>query len=169
MLTNPVIEAIANRRSIRAYTAEPVSAEELDTIVQCGILAPSARNLQPWLFATVTDKALMDRISQMTCAARNDDFHVFYHAPAIIVISGVTESRWAPTDCGIAIENMCLAAHSLGLGTCIIGMVRDTLNDPELRAALKVPDDHTPIMALAVGHPADAPAAKPREQKTLQI
>ena len=117
-----VIEAIYSRRAVREYTSEPVDQETLKFLVEAAIQAPSAVNQQPWSFAVVKDQDLLDRISREIQAAyardpaggrgvhhfrkllSDPDFHIFYHAPALIVISAVAASPWAVEDCSLAAE-----------------------------------------------------------------
>ena len=132
-----VLDAIAQRRSIRSYKDEQITREQLDTLLQAGLYAPSAVNSQPWHFTAVQDQSLIDRINAATqkqllktCAPEMRErfaspaFHVFHHAPTVIFIScpPLSERRYAQTDVGIAIENMALAACGLGLGSVILGM-----------------------------------------------
>ncbi len=118
-LSMNVMEAIYERRATRDFTNAPVAAEILKKLVDAAIQAPSAFNAQPWHFTIVRNSALLDRISaaakpymlrtldprstpnEIREHLRNPDFHVFYHAPAMVLISG-KESKWAPEDVGLA-------------------------------------------------------------------
>ena len=118
-----VIEAIYHRRAVREYTSEPVDRETLKFLVDAAIQAPSAVNQQPWSFAVVMEQDVLDRISReskrhmlgtLPAVAASDhfrqllsdpDFQIFYHAPALIVISAVVASPWAVEDCSLAAEN----------------------------------------------------------------
>ena len=97
----------------------------------------------------------------------NSAFDIFYHAPALIVISAEAESPWAVEDCSLAAENMMLAAYAVGLGTCWIGFAQAWLGTPDGKAALKLANTNVPIAPIIVGHPKSAAAPVPR--KTAKI
>ena len=134
-MTNEVLSVISARRSHRAYLPDRIPEEKLTAILQAGLEAPSAVNRQPWLYTVVEDQALLQEIHNATAegmtlrdpSARSprfadSAFHVFYHAPAVIFIFGEKNFGWTSVDCGIAVQNMALAAESLGLGTVILGL-----------------------------------------------
>ena len=175
---NEVIKTIAGRRSVRAYTAEPVSDEHIDILLDAAIASPTGRNTQAWHFTAVTDGGLINRMDKalleiflasgseaLKKRASGPDASVFFHAPLLIVISGDPASNWVPVDSGIAAQSICLAAHSLGLGSCIIGGTVPLFNIPELAARfnkeLGVPTGYAHQFAVAVGHVAGAYPRKP--------
>ena len=181
---NETITSILERRSIRKYKSDPVPAELLDTLVECGKFAATARGVQPWHFAVVTNTELLDRIAKankdfilslpdgaMTAMAKNPDFHNFYHAPAAIIISGETSEsaqEYVIADCANAAQNICVAAHSLGLGTCYIASFKFCLSSPLgdfMYDALKLPKGYRPMFAVAVGYPDEEPQGRmPRRE-----
>ena len=125
-------EAIYGRRAVRELTAELVDEKLLRQLIDAAVQAPSAVNQQPWLFTVVRDRALLARISteakahmlktSMAAASphfhdilNNPEFDIFYHAPALIVISAVADSNWAIEDCSLAAENLMLTACAAGL------------------------------------------------------
>lgn len=190
VFNNPAINSLLGRRSIRQFQDAAVSPEELAVIVDCGRFAASARNLQPWHFTVVTDKALIDGLvaafvelvnepGSVVGAAvntqgvsyaervREPGFSNFHHAPAVIVISGDASAKFAVSDCGGAAQNMALAAHALGLGSCIVGNIMPLFENEErygFAGKLGVPSGFTPMLTVAVGRPAgplpEAPARK---------
>lgn len=177
-MSNPVLDTIAARRSVRSYSPEQIAPEALDAILQAGLQAPSARNLQPWHFTAVQDAALISRVDEATRAVavqsfpeaqrarfENPAYSFFHHAPTVIFIScpSLEEAAYAQMDVGIAIENMALAAKSLGLGSVILGFPRMAFTGPEqdaLRKALAFPEGYDYCLSIAIGHPTgDEPAA----------
>ena len=163
-MTNEVIKAILDRRSIRSYTDAPVETDKLETIIHAAINSPSARNLQPWQFTVIRNQALIAELDRGE--------NIFYGAPAIIMISADSASRWAKMDAGMATQTILLAAHSLGLGTCVIGRVMGYLDTPEAAetlAKLHLPEGYAPLYAITVGYPAVEPEARPRELKAEYI
>jgi nitroreductase len=172
-------EAIYGRRAVREFTTELVKEEVLRKLVDAAVQAPSAVNQQPWLFTVVQDKALLARISNeakahmlktsMVAASphfhdilNNPEFDIFYHAPALIVISAVADSNWAVEDCSLAAENLMLTACAEGLGTCWIGFAQSWLGTPDGKAALKLVGGNVPVAPIIVGHPGKATAPVPR-------
>jgi len=157
-MENPVLKAIADRRSIRGYTAEPVSDAMMNQLMTAAMQSPSARNSQPWHFTVVKDQALIARVNQAACdKLGRKNFDIFYAAPVVIFISADPSSYFNKLDCGIAVQNLALAAHSLGLGTVILGLPLEGFlgeEGEELKKALKFPEKHEFMIALSVGHPA---------------
>lgn len=178
---NPVLDAIAGRRSIRAYKDEQISDEQLQAILDAGLAAPSARNSQPWHFTAVQDAALINRVNDAFKAQMDDErftaegYSVFHHAPTVIFISSPAPeggTHFAPADVGIAIENMALAAHSLGLGSVILGFPRMAFEGPQaddLRKALAFPEGYEYSLSIAIGTPAATKDAHPIEPDRVTI
>jgi nitroreductase len=179
-------EAIAGRRSVRKYTSEAVDQKTILRLIDAAVQAPSAVNQQPWTFAVVRDPATLDRISHdakehmlATMAAgpgsdhfrsllADPGFHIFYHAPALILISAATEGPWAVEDCALAAENLMLAAFASGLGSCWIGFAQGYLNTTEGKAVLGLPAACVPVAPIIVGHPEAEPAAVPRKEPPVR-
>jgi nitroreductase len=176
-MTNPVIEAIKARRSIRKYLPEPLKEEELAAILEAGAYAPSAHNDQSWHFTLVRNRELLEEISAKSKAlmadngtdwvrdmGRNPQFHLFYRAPAVVVVSMRKNALSPLVDCSAAIENMLLAAESLDIGSCWIGLARYYFALPECRAALKLPEGYEPCYAVTFGYKGQRPSrALPRK------
>ena len=181
MIRNEVTDAIANRRSIRKYTARPVTDEELETVLECGMLAPSGMNTQQWFVAAVKDPTLLREISAlqkeavlampglppvMKQRAEDPAFDATFGAPVVLIVTSGSD-RGSGDACLLG-ENMVLAAQSLGLGTCISGSVTMAFQGEKgkaLLARLGVPEGYVPVFGITLGEPAEAPEAKPREKK----
>jgi nitroreductase len=180
-----VMDAIRQRRAVRDYKPESVTANLLRRLIVAASWAPSAVNEQPWRITVVTDRALLDEISTRaktsmleTLAAMprpshfretlsDPGFHIFYHAPALIVISAPMDGQWCREDCALAAQNMMLAAHGLGLGTCWIGFAQGWLNTAEGRRAIGLPSQDLAVAPIIVGHP--KAALPPVSRKPLTI
>jgi len=172
--------AIYSRRAVRDFTAEPVDEEVLRQLIDAAVQAPSAVNQQPWLFTVVQHKKLLARISHEAKAhmlktstaalashhfqsvLENPEFDIFYHAPALIVISAPA-GPWIVEDCALAAENVMLAACATGLGTCWIGFAQGWLGTPEGKSALKLSSTTVPVAPIIVGHPKTAAGSVPRK------
>jgi nitroreductase len=177
-------QAIYGRRAIRHFTADTVDETVLRTLIDAAVQAPSAVNQQPWSFAVVRDRALLADISNQakvhmlrtsTAASShhfqqllNDPaFDIFYHAPALIVISAMTEGPWAIADCALAAENLMLSACAAGLGTCWVGFAQAWLGTALGKAALKLPEARVPVAPIIIGHPAASAPPVPRKAPTI--
>ena len=151
-----VDQAIHARCAVRECTLEPVDEATLRRLIEAASLAPSAFNKQPWLFRVIQDKALLTRISVASKGANlaapptgissnhlqemgeNPAFHIFCHAPVLVVISSATEGGWAVENCARAAE--ALAAKAAGLGIRWIGFAQSWVGTPERKAAGLSPD-----------------------------
>lgn len=175
-----VIDAIYDRRAVRAF--EPGGLEEalVRRLIDAAVQAPSAVNLQPWAFVVVQDPALLARIASRAkeaalaslkpgtpmWAARerlaDPAYDVLYGAGTLIVILASPGDWHVTEDCCLAGENLMLAAHGLGLGTCVIGFARAALEEPEFRRELSIPADHQVVLPIIVGRPRGHPEPPPR-------
>jgi len=153
---NSVSDLILNSFSPRNFTSDPVSMEDLEVILKCGIKAPSAANRQPWKFIVVQDFAVMQQMIT----------NVTEGNVLITVCSPETQGNsTADFDCGLTTENMTVAAQSLGLGARIyagpIGNINSTM-----KQTLQMPDGYRAVVVLRVGHIANVAdaisAASPR-------
>lgn len=178
---NKVLETIKNRRSIRRYLPEPLKQAELDAILEAGLYAPSAHNDQPWHFTVIRDRALLDRISRlskelmlksdldwMRAMGANESFHVFHNAPVVVVVSMRKNALSPLVDCSAAIENMLLAAESLDIGSCWIGLARFWFSLKDEVARLNLPAGYEPCYAVTLGYKGHRPAkALPRRTDAI--
>jgi nitroreductase len=96
------------------------------------------------------------------------DFQIFYHAPALVVISAVAAGPWIVEDCALAAENLMLAAYSEHLGTCWIGFVQGYLNTPAGKSFIGAPADSIPIAPIIVGKPKSLPPPVPRREPEIR-
>jgi nitroreductase len=166
-----VIEAIHSRRSIRAYTAQPVERDLIESLVWDAAQAPPPFAGQvPWTFNIVCGVERIaeygDRAKQYARAHRpeggapfwadREDFKVFWDAPAVVIISGRIE------DCCRAGQILLLSAHARGLGACWVGAPMPWLKTPEPKAEIGIPAELDPVSAICLGYPASFPAATQR-------
>ncbi|MDR2178473.1 MAG: nitroreductase [Treponema sp.] len=172
-MSNSVLDAIAGRRSIRSYTAEKLTREQIDILLKAAGEAPSARNSQPWHFSVTQNRKILDEINaEVFSILKHDRGDIFHGAPAVIFLSCDPESRWARLDCGIAVQTIALAAHSIGLGTVILGMPDPAFTGPRkayFDALLKFPPAHSFAVAVAVGVPSGTKEAHPVEQDRISF
>lgn len=181
------LEAIKTRRSIRRYTDEPVSREQLEDIIQAGRFAPSAENRQPWRFVVITSREVIARLSdEIKGAIRRllryrvvrqlwkpelrdrdvvkllygvsyaDQDTIFFDAPAAIFVVTADE-MFNDESCACCAQNMMLAAHAMGLGSCWIGFASVLGLRGQALKNIGVPDGYHIAATLIVGHPKGSP------------
>lgn len=178
---NDTIRSILDRRSIRAYKPEAVTDEQLAVLKECAVASPTALNAQSWHFTFVTDRAAIADVDSAVMSALDEASRermkgrggsVFYNAPLAVFISCDKNSRWGEVDAGIAVENLALAAHSMGLGSVIIGMCRaafDGEHGERLEKLLRFPESHRFAIAIAIGHPDTTKAAHPLLEGRVEV
>ena len=166
------LDVIMARTSIRNFTGDPVSKEQLETILKAGMAAPTAMNVQPWRFVVVTDK---DKIAEVFAAGPRGG--MFTTAGAVIVVCGQTTVMMKPfgqpdapeteqpnkfwyEDCSAAAENILLAAKALGLGAVWTAGYPAEERIAPIAAALGIPENVVPLCIIPVGVPAEDPAPK---------
>lgn len=161
-MSNQVLETIKQRSSARAYSAEKLSKAELDSILEAGLQAPTATNRQEIRFSVVSgDNPIIEELDAEKRRLRGQEkqpVNFCYEAPILIFLSAEDGFKWSSVDAGIAVQNMALAAESLGLGTLIIGCVYDALHGEKkeyFSKALQIPEGYSFQIALAVGHKTD--------------
>lgn len=185
---NEVIDALRKRRSVRSYDPRPVPRENLNAIIEAGNDAPSSMNSQPWRFVVVEDrevhqkllrialpnaKKIFDPIKEkdptrydaiMKRFAESED-PVYYSAPVIIFVIG--QGIYADHSCPLACQNMMLAAYSLGLGTCWVGLGAMIADNAEARKLLDLKDDEKIFGPIIIGYPKEYP--EPPRKKDPEV
>ncbi len=179
-------DAINGRRSTRDYTDDPVDDRVIRRLIDAAVHAPSASNGQEWAFTVVRDQGLLERISTAAKAHMLENlpagmqsdrrratlsdpaFHIFYHAPALVLIAGTTPAPWVLEDCALAAQNLMLAAHGEGLGSCWIGYAQRYLDTPAGKDALGLPQTWVPVAPIIIGHPSATPAPVARNEPAIR-
>ncbi|HEC81395.1 MAG TPA: nitroreductase family protein [Thermoplasmatales archaeon] len=178
-----VINAIKNRRSIRSFEEKKVDKEVIEEIIQAGRYAPSAQNRQPWRFIVITNKKMInelfllikkeikkllkhrfiksfsikelreeDTVKFLYAVAFSEKDVIFYNAPVLIFI--LTENRlFNDESCACCAENMMLAAHAMGLGSCWIGFASILGLNKETKERIGIPEGYHISAALVFGYP----------------
>jgi nitroreductase len=170
-------EAILKRRSVRKFTDDVVTDEELRKIFEAVRWSPSWANTQTWEFIVVREKALIEKVAG-TYSEKNPAIKGSLTASALIVacaktgISGCYGGRevtsvknWEVFDLGIAVQTLCLKAHELGLGTVVVGL----MNHEACEKILAIPEGHKVIAVLPIGRPATEPKAGPARKSLSEI
>lgn len=165
---------ILTRRSVRTYTQEPVSRELVERIVSLAAYAPSWKNTQISRYIAIEDAELRRDVIDRFCLPGSNNPNIIASAPLLIAQTFVKSRSgfdrdgscstdrgdgWQYYDCGIAAQTFCLAAHSLGLGTVIMGV----FDRKGLEAYLHLPADQELMALIALGHPAEEASAPKRK------
>lgn len=164
------LDAIRDRRSCRSYLPDMITQKEFETVVDAAFLSPSAKNMQQRHLTVITNQEFLDDLNLKICAKIDRDpseYHVFYHAPVVIALSAPIDTRWCREDMGILVENICLAAESIGIGSVILGLPQryfETDEAAEDIAKLGAPENYKPVIFVSLGYKKekDIPA-KPRD------
>lgn len=124
---NEVLKAIQDRRSTRGFNDVQLTEEQIQALMDAALASPTARNTQMWHFSFVQNQELLGEFNaELAAIMKNDpnEFNVFYHAPTVIFISrpAQCDNSFVEVDCGIACENIVLAAQGMGLGSVIVGL-----------------------------------------------
>ena len=173
---NETVEMILKRRSVRNFQPEMIKEEELNTIIECGKYAPSSKNRQNWHFTVITNQERIDEISRQAIAGmaklgleKEEGYHVFYHAPVVVVISSKMEG-YSEVNAGCVVENMALAARSMGIGSCIIGQTRYLYNQAsklDVNRLLRIPENYEHDISICFGYPVSYEEASKRKENVV--
>lgn len=167
---NKVIEAMLERRSSRAFTDVQITDEELEQILQSGLYAPNGRGEQAPVFIAVRDKETRDLLSKLNAQVMGTDNDPFYGAPCVICVLADAQRTTAVEDGSLAIGNMCLAAHSLGLGSCWIHRCKQVFESDQGKALLEkwgVKGDLIGVGFCILGHSDQKNDPAPRKQNRV--
>lgn len=152
---NDFLDVFYRRRSIRKFTEEPVSREDLINLLKAGMSGPSGMNVQPWEFVVITEKETLTKLRKNLMFAKMT-------APAAICVLGSKRMQtnkagdkfWVQ-DCSAATENILLAATAMGLGAVWIGIHPVHIFERQVKSILNLPAGVTPLNLIMLGHPAE--------------
>lgn len=182
-----ITEAIYHRRAVRRYTAAEVTPAMLMPLLDAAVQAPSPLNMQPWSFAIFCGRERLAGFSRRikehlihtlpplfelhehTDRMNDPNYDVFHGAPALIVICAKPEGYGPEESCGLVAQNLMLAAHAAGLGTCPLGFVRTWLRLPQVKDELGISAGHHPTFPLVIGHPAGKPSPVSRRKPDVVV
>lgn len=161
-------ECLQGRRSVRRFTEEPIDRETLAEIVRLASFSPSWKNTQTVRYTVVTDRALMERIAAECVLGFSYNTKTIARCAALAVqsvvahVAGVERdgsfttskgAEWEVFDAGVSAQSFCLAAHSLDVGTCILGIFDEALIAP----LIGLPEGERVTALIAMGRPAETP------------
>lgn len=157
------VQDILARRSVRKYTAEPVTPAQLRMALEAAMAAPSAMHCDPWRFLVLTRREDLDALADLLPYGK-----MLYQAPAGLIVCGDPkaahrgELSYLLQDVSAAIENLLLALHAQGLGAVWLGIHPNADRIEGVARRFALPEGTLPIAAIAVGHPDEAPAPRTR-------
>ncbi len=154
---NETVKTILDRRSVRQFDSRKVEREKLEEIVNAGLYAPSASNRQDRIIIVIEDKDTLRNLRKINAGVmgKTDGFDPFYGASAVILVAGRKESPTALLDGAASIENMLIAATSLGLGSCWVHRAKEELESEwgrELLSSLGIKDEYVGVGNIALGY-----------------
>ena len=151
-----MLDLIKSRRSIRKYTPEPVSDEQIEMLLEAAMAAPSASNRKPWEFVVVRDAGLRKQLSEVHPWAG-----MAADAPVVFVVCGRPNGsdHWVE-DCSAATENLLLAVTALGLGAVWVATYPRAEREGKVQRTLNLPKEWRTLCLVPVGHPAEAKASR---------
>lgn len=189
---NEILQTIYDRRSVRKFKNVAVNKKLLEQILDAGRMAPSALNKQPWEFYVVTDKELIHTMSKQIAKVsvkqiakigikaivksilhyihspqdlnffKQSDF-IFHDAPAVIFVTAPKDNEWAALDIGMCCQNMMLAAKSLGLDSCPVGLAK-FIEETKSVSTLGLSKKETVHLAVIIGYGDEKPEIKERKK-----
>ena len=167
------LEIIRTRRSYRTYKAEQITDEQLNAVLEAGTFAPTSRGLQSPFIVAIQNEALKVRLAKMNAEIMGVTTNPYYDAPTYVLVFVPAEAPNGIQDASLVLENMMLAAHAQGLGSCWIHREREmfaTEEGKELMREWGLPEGLVGIGALALGYPEGEPSpAKPRKEGYTRV
>ena len=182
-------DLLKKRRSIRDFQEKEVPLDIIEELLEESTLAPSASNGQPCQFIIIRDKQIIKKLSDESKKnilqdfasnktpsnpvyaglMKDENFNVFYNAPCLIFVVGLTNVRNLDVDCALAVSYIMFSATWRGLGTCWINL-GSQIRDPQIKAQIGIPADCRIVAPVIIGYPKDIPAASERHApKILKI
>ena len=163
-----MINAIAKRKSIRSFTDRKVEPEKVEALLRAAMRAPSGMNGQPWNFCVVQNPEIIEQLAACVENGLDRKGYDFYGPNALIIVSCDRDSRFELQDGSGALQNIFLAAASLGIGSVWINQLRNVCDDEDCRSLLTklgIPENFRVVGTAALGYPAAEDAFRVAEKK----
>ena len=173
-MLNDTIRIIYDRRAVRKYKDKPVDRKLIEKIIDAGKMAPSAINKQPWKFYVLIDKKQIKSFSDEIAKVAEHHFHlshginifktedpIFYNAPVVIYITAPKDDDYGMLDIGLCAENMMLAAKSMDLDSCPVGLAK-FIEQTDLYPQLNIPKTDSIALAVIIGYGNEVPKVHDR-------
>jgi nitroreductase len=181
---NETVNIIKNRRSIRQFKDQQITDSELQTIMECAILAPNAMNQQKWHFSVIQNKDFLKKMVNITREnmmnsgveflagrAKDPNFSPYFNAPTVIFVTAEEKTRFSQIDAALAAQNIIIAAESYNIGTHIMTSTEFLFASEKGQAIKKemgIPDGYTHVCAIVLGYKeGETPVARPRNKDAI--
>jgi nitroreductase len=158
---NIVTTVIKSRHSVRKFKPDSLNENAIKDSLECAALAPTAKNIQPWLFGVIKDKGMLQKIADY---AENGKF--IKDCAACFAIFGEKNETYYLEDCSAATENLILALQAYGISTCWVAGDKKQYAD-SVRELLGVPDKYTLVSLVPAGNPAEVTIARKKDTKNI--
>lgn len=167
-MANELIDLIKSRTSTKKFTDQPVEKEKIDEIIEAGTWAPTGQNKQAPIILAITNKEIRDQLSKENAKILGKEgIDPFYNAPVVLVVLADKDAATHVYDGSVVMENLMLAAHALGLGSCWIHRAKEEFDSDFGKELLKkagVEGDYEGIGHCVIGYPAAEFKPKPRKE-----
>ena len=167
------LELIRTRRSCRSYKPEQITDEELNAVLEAGTYAPTSRGMQSPFIVAVQNEDLLKRLAEMNAEVMGVTTNPYYDAPTYVLVFVPEDFANGVYDAALVLENMMLAAHAQGLGSCWIHREREMFATEEGKQLMKqwgLPEGLIGVGALSLGYPDGEPSpAKPRKEGYVRV
>jgi len=191
-MRDEVLSCIRERRSTRSFQPQQITDNELNTLLEAAMWAPSGGNSQTWSFIAIQNQERLSELNELVRAgfqvwvpdddyaakqnakekSAREGYNFYYHAPTVIVAANRPNYANAMADCACALQNIFLAAQATGLGSCYINQMRWLKDDKDIRSFLSklgMPEDYLVFGAAAIGYVEKATPPQPRKEGTVHI
>ena len=156
-----VLQNIKSRRSIRSFKEDQILKSELENIITAALYAPSAMNSQAWQFTVIQDKSKLEALAKLIgVEIGNLNYHTFYNAPTLVIVSFKRDYAQGAYDAGVALENIFLEANAQGVGSVWINQlvgISDANAIREILTSFGIPKDHIVHGSAALGYALEQP------------
>ena len=160
---NVVTTVIKSRHSVRNFKPDPVNDLIIKDAIECAAHAPTAKNLQPWLFGVIKNKDILSKIAQTT-----DNGKFIAEAALCFAVFGEKKEKYYLEDCCAATENLILALQAHGINSCWVAGEKKQYAET-IRSLLGVPEKYTLVSLVAAGYPSEMNIAKKKEMKHIVL
>jgi len=158
---NIVTTVIKSRHSVRKYKPDAVDDQVIRDAIECAARAPTAKNIQPWLFGIVRNKEILSKIADLT-----DNGKFISSSPLCFSIFGEKKEKYYLEDCCAATENLIIALQAYGITSCWVAGEKKPYAEA-IRKLLEVPDNFTLVSLVAAGCPAEISITRKKEMKHI--
>jgi nitroreductase len=160
---NVVTTVIKSRHSVRKFKPDPVGDLVITDALECAARAPTAMNIQPWLFGVIKNKDILSKIAELA------DYGKFIaECPLCFAVFGEKKQTYYLEDCCAATENLILGLQAHGISSCWVAGDKKPYAET-VRKLLRVPDGYTLVSLVAAGNAADMTITQKKEMKKISF